>query len=280
MKFSLILATIERTQELAFFFDSMVQQSYKNFEIIIVDQNQDNRLNTILNQYSLLMSLKHIKIPPNGLSNARNIGMKNISGDIISFPDDDCWYFPNTLDKVVGILRKDSSIWGVSTKCVDENGNTSVARFLPNSTIVSKNNVFNTIISISFFIRIDKNIAFDENLGVGAKSILGAGEETDYILKHINQNRQILYKPEIKVGHPNPLFKIDNTFIIKSYKYGLSFGYILKKHSFPLHIVLKFIIRPFFALILYSFMFKFNRSKLYWVILKSRIKGYFYKNDK
>ena len=35
-----------------------------------------------------------------GLSRARNAGLRMIAGDIVSFPDDDCWYPPDLLQRV------------------------------------------------------------------------------------------------------------------------------------------------------------------------------------
>lgn len=46
--FSLVLGTVERTDELSIFPDSFDSQVYRNFELIVVDQNKDNRLVPIL----------------------------------------------------------------------------------------------------------------------------------------------------------------------------------------------------------------------------------------
>jgi glycosyltransferase involved in cell wall biosynthesis len=45
---SLIIATLGRTLELDRLMATLVNQSFKNFEIIIVDQNADDRLNYIV----------------------------------------------------------------------------------------------------------------------------------------------------------------------------------------------------------------------------------------
>jgi glycosyltransferase involved in cell wall biosynthesis len=51
-KFSIILATIERTRELENFLESLKSQTYNNFELIVIDQNTDNRLQPIIDMYS------------------------------------------------------------------------------------------------------------------------------------------------------------------------------------------------------------------------------------
>jgi len=49
--FSLILATVGRNEELARFLQHLDQQTYRNFELIIVDQNQDGILDPLIRQY-------------------------------------------------------------------------------------------------------------------------------------------------------------------------------------------------------------------------------------
>ncbi len=46
--FSLIVATLGRTDELIAFLESLVAQSERNFEVIVVDQNPDERLEPVI----------------------------------------------------------------------------------------------------------------------------------------------------------------------------------------------------------------------------------------
>ena len=50
MKVSLILATKNRVEEVDRFVRSLADQGYGNLELIVVDQNQDDRLGAILGQ--------------------------------------------------------------------------------------------------------------------------------------------------------------------------------------------------------------------------------------
>jgi glycosyltransferase involved in cell wall biosynthesis len=89
MKVSLILATVNRVNELEIFLKSLSNQTYQKFELILVDQNMDARLNEIVNKYRSTCKIKHIQAE-RGLSKARNVGFHHITGDIVAFPDDDC----------------------------------------------------------------------------------------------------------------------------------------------------------------------------------------------
>jgi glycosyltransferase involved in cell wall biosynthesis len=51
MRFSIIIATIHRTEEILRLLKSIADQQYNDLEILIVDQNNDERLNPILSQY-------------------------------------------------------------------------------------------------------------------------------------------------------------------------------------------------------------------------------------
>ena len=65
--FALILATVGRTVELNRLFDTLAAQSYRDFEVIVVDQNRDDRLLPILHRARYLgLVLRHLRhSPPN-----------------------------------------------------------------------------------------------------------------------------------------------------------------------------------------------------------------------
>ena len=51
MKFSLILATLGRDIELVSFLNSLKNQTYRDFELIIIDQNQDKKIDAIVKKF-------------------------------------------------------------------------------------------------------------------------------------------------------------------------------------------------------------------------------------
>lgn len=51
MKFSLILATLGRDIEVEKFVLALMEQSYKEYELIIIDQNNDDRIKNIYQNY-------------------------------------------------------------------------------------------------------------------------------------------------------------------------------------------------------------------------------------
>ncbi|WP_323078759.1 glycosyltransferase family A protein, partial [Aeromonas hydrophila] len=134
MKFSLIVATINRVEPLDLLFRSLCIQTYKNFEVILVDQNTKGQLDGLVNKYAEKLDIKRI-FSEKGLSKARNRGLDMADGDIVCFPDDDCWYYPNTLEIVKSKFSKNQSVFGFTGRCIDDDGNESVAKFVKYRTI-------------------------------------------------------------------------------------------------------------------------------------------------
>ena len=97
--FDLLIATIGRNEELDRLFTSLEGQSYKNFRILLADQNPSGFLDEILARHSDL-PITRIMLSSQGVSVARNVLLDQAKADIIVFPDDDCWYAPDTLERV------------------------------------------------------------------------------------------------------------------------------------------------------------------------------------
>lgn len=101
MHFSLILATIGRTEELKRFLASLDKQTLRRFELIMADQNPDDRIKPLLEPYQDHFPIMHLHRPTErGASKARNVGLQHANGDVLTFPDDDCWYLPQLLEKI------------------------------------------------------------------------------------------------------------------------------------------------------------------------------------
>ena len=75
IRFSLVLSTINRTDEVRRFLTTLDSQTYRQFELIVVDQNKDGRLLPVLKPYEKMFSIVHCTSKP-GLSAARNVGLR------------------------------------------------------------------------------------------------------------------------------------------------------------------------------------------------------------
>ncbi|WED24156.1 glycosyltransferase family 2 protein [Vibrio sp. JC009] len=91
IKFSIIIPTYNRSKYIIDALNSVKQQTYSNYEVIIVDDgSDDNTKQAVKNFISDDSKFQYINYQPNrGVSIARNIGIKQASGDVIAFLDSD-----------------------------------------------------------------------------------------------------------------------------------------------------------------------------------------------
>lgn len=102
VKVSIVLATYRRDKELIRALNSLITLNYKNFEVILVDDNDDEEWNkkvcNILDEFkenNSTIDISYIANHPNkGSAKARNEGIKKSTGEYICFLDDDDIYLP------------------------------------------------------------------------------------------------------------------------------------------------------------------------------------------
>ncbi|MFI3297916.1 MAG: glycosyltransferase family 2 protein [bacterium] len=91
--------------------DSLVNQTYIEFEIILVDDGSTDRSPQICDQYKVIDSrIKVLHIPNGGVANARKCGVEKSNGEFIIFVDPDDWLPQNSLETLISALRKDVDI--------------------------------------------------------------------------------------------------------------------------------------------------------------------------
>ncbi|MEM0241067.1 MAG: glycosyltransferase family 2 protein [Candidatus Nezhaarchaeales archaeon] len=89
---SVIIPTHNRTVELLNAMLHLMEQKYKDFEIVIVDDSDEpyKRMNKkIIGTLPKILTVKYIENPPTYISIARNIGIRHSNGNYIAFLDDD-----------------------------------------------------------------------------------------------------------------------------------------------------------------------------------------------
>src|SRR4051812_25985131 len=105
MHFTLILATVGRDREVYRLFDTLCAQTHQDFDVVIVDQNQDDRIEKLVRQYEGRLQLRHVHAEKRGHARANNVGLEYAKGELIGFADDDCWYPADLLERVDRMLR-------------------------------------------------------------------------------------------------------------------------------------------------------------------------------
>jgi glycosyltransferase involved in cell wall biosynthesis len=274
MKVSLILATKDRVEEVNRFIRSLVDQSYNDFELIIVDQNGDDRLQSTLAESQIHAWITHLRCEV-GLSRARNLGLVAATGDIIAFPDDDCWYPPGLLARVISEFHRHPLVDGLTGRSEDGRGRASGGSFSRCQGRVDVSNVWKKGISYTIFLRslVCATVgSFDEELGVGAQTPFGSGEETDYLVRAVKLGFDIQYRPDLVVFHPNPKL-YNESHRRKAFRYGAGMGRVLSKHRYNLCFSLYTIMRPLGGAILSLLMLRPRKAAYHLAIAGGRASG-------
>lgn len=95
--------------------DSIVNQTYKNLEVVCINDGSTDATSDILGKYELTDSrIKNITIENGGISNARNLGNRHATGQYIMYIDSDDWIEPDTCEKAIDAAKEhnaDVVIW-------------------------------------------------------------------------------------------------------------------------------------------------------------------------
>jgi glycosyltransferase involved in cell wall biosynthesis len=272
MRFSLIVPTVDRVNELRQLLQSLASQECANFEVIVVDQNADDRL-VWIEQENYPFQVLRLSSSVAHSSTARNIGLRRALGDIVAFPDDDCTYPPGLLARLSQAFYDDHRFEIRTGPAVAPAGFLSSMRWQRSSGEISIRNVWHTAIEFNMFIRrslITGLEGFDEQLGAGGK--FGSGEGTDLIVRALSAGARGWYDVTQTVFHPEK--KLTVTAAERAFGYGAGCGYVLRKQRFPPGISLTFMVRPLGGLILSVARGQVLPAKYYWRTLHGRLYGF------
>ena len=271
---SLVIATLGRTDELARLLGSLKKQRYTDFDVLIGDQNAPGVLEPILAVYRDCLRITVKSLPPRGLSAARNRLLSCISGELVAFPDDDCWYDPDTLEAVAVFFEKqpDSDgvvgIWGSSERAL------LPYKGRPPHPVTRLNAFSRAGTHVQFYRRavVAAVGGFDERLGPGTGLPYGSGEDTDYLLRTLAAGYSVWRTSLVHVFHAEPGREAERS--VPDFKweaYGRGRMYLLHKHRFPLWFKLLNIIYPLCRV-------QFGDSPTWrsrWGMFKGRVRGFF-----
>lgn len=91
---------------------SIIQQTYKNIEIIIIDDgSQDNSkqiVHQLINKYNINI-IKYFWQKNKGVSAARNYGLQQANGDYLTFVDADDWIAPEMYNSMLQLIQQNNA---------------------------------------------------------------------------------------------------------------------------------------------------------------------------
>lgn len=270
--FDLVLATVGRTSELEAFLGSLEAQSHMGFRVLLVDQNEDERLAPMLVEHGGL-DVVHLRAE-RGLSRARNVALPEVRADVVAFPDDDCVYPADLLERVARRLTDDVGLDGLTGRSVDASGGSSASWKL-DRTVLTQTNLWNRAISYTIFLRrglVERVGGFDESLGLGAGTSWSSGEEIDYLVRAVRSGARIAYDPTLTVEHELPALA-GRELRERGFRDGASLGHVLRKNRYPAREITRRLVRPVGGVVASVARLDLDRAGFHVATLRGRVHG-------
>jgi glycosyltransferase involved in cell wall biosynthesis len=116
-KVSVIIPTYNRASLISEAIDSVLQQTFSDFEIIVVDDGSTDDTEAVVKVYG--DQVRYVWTPNGGTGHARNVGMQHASGQYLTFLDSDDVLYPYALELETRLLERFPA---VSMVCAEVTG--------------------------------------------------------------------------------------------------------------------------------------------------------------
>jgi glycosyltransferase involved in cell wall biosynthesis len=271
--FDLVVATVDRTEELDRLLDSLETQTHRAFRVLLVDQNDDDRLGPALARHTSLV-VERLRAP-RGLARARNAALPQLRAPLVAFPDDDCVYPSDLLERVARRFAAEPELGGLTGRAASAAGR-SAATWPRDAGEVTRENLWQRSISFTIFLRAAAVTAvgsFDDELGLGSGTPWSSGEETEYLVRAVDAGVRIEYDPDVVVVHDERSFS-PSELRAAGAREGASVGYILRKHRYSPATVARMLFRPAGGALLALARRDRVRAAFHLTTLRGRLRGY------
>lgn len=230
--FSIIITILNRKKELFELLNSLILQSYKEFEVLIIDDGSSDNLFPIINRFNLNLNIYYYKKHNSGPGLSRNFGSKLAKNNYLIFFDSDCLIPKDYLNNVVYELKKkyvyifggpdySHNNFNIIQKAISY----SMTSILSSGGIRGSKNSLIQFQPRSFNMGIDKKIF----LLIGGFSNLKIGEDIDLILRCWKKGfiTKFFYRAYVYHKRRNTILQ----FAKQMYKFGISRKILNNKHK-------------------------------------------------
>ena len=206
---TIVTSTRNRPEKLRNSIISLFNNTYENYEIIIIDQSIDNTIKLVVKKIKN-DKIRYIKKPGSGKAWAINLALQESSGEILTVLDDDCIADKNWLNNIRQSFEKNKNISGL------------FGRILPYKPKLHQREICPCIFLSKQKKIIDKpcvhwqNIGFGNNMAfkreifgkvgvfkewLGAGSLSKSAEDAEFSLRCLIKGYKLLYNPKMIVYH-------------------------------------------------------------------------------
>jgi GT2 family glycosyltransferase len=231
----------------------------------------------VVEQFQERLPITYIRDTRKGLSRGRNLGLQHVQGEIIAFPDDDCVYPSTVLEQVHTAFSEDVSLGIFTGMSITPAGISSQGRWGEVAHEIDRYNIWSSQTSYTTFYRASAlNVAglFNEELGVGAGTVWGAGEETELMLRALRKGVRGRYDPTLKIMHPEPLAVFDQTALNRGRLYNRGFGRVMRMENYPFWFVGYMVARPMIGALVALLRGKLGQARYRTIAVTGRARGW------
>ena len=198
---SAIIATINRTDELRRLFKTFVLNECQFLEVIVVDQNCNNLIDHLIEEFSGSFEIVHIKLKEPNQSAARNLGATRAKYPILCFPDDDCWFEKNTITNILGYFGNNPNTDLLILNWSQNPLKSSISMYLSKKIICSFKapigyNTYSLVYKKDTFLKLG---GFKKSIGLG--KYIGGGEDSELIFRTSLKGYEIFHDHTLIVNH-------------------------------------------------------------------------------
>lgn len=113
MRYSVIVPVYNRPREIDELLGSLTQQTYKSFEVIVVEDGSSSPCKSVVDKYSEKLDVSYFLKENSGQGFSRNFGFEKASGDYFVVFDSDCLIPPHYFDAVNRVMEQQKvDCWG------------------------------------------------------------------------------------------------------------------------------------------------------------------------
>lgn len=234
VRFSFVIATLDDAGDLVHCLQSLLSlaPAEGGIEVIVVDQNGDDRLGGLLGPFAERLALRHLRVDFRGASRARNLGARVAQGEWVSFPDDDCVLQSDVLRQVAAVTTE-TDVRVVTGQTVDEAGRSNLLRWGSERRTLTPWNMFACLTEATLFVQRELFLTvggFDEFFGPGAPYPAAEGVDLmQRLLAHPGGGLAV-YHPAVRLQHPSKIPPWNDWAVSRFYSYAIGDGAVVAKN--------------------------------------------------
>lgn len=274
MRVSAVLSTLGKV-DIRPLLRSLAAQTTPLFELIIVEQGEENDVAAACAEFSGRFRLIHLRSGERGLSRGRNAGLAQATGDVYFFPDDDARYDKHFLEEGLRPLQEGYG-FAAGLCYIDES---QAAGRLPTKAGPAREivptNLLSSFIEFTLVIRHDALgvLRFDEQVGVGSGTPAGADEGVDLLMRLLESGVRGRFVDGALAYHPDKVDVVDQVVLKRAFSYATGRGYMLRKYWFGWRVLAAELVRPPVGMLLFAIRGDIKRARYYLAVTRGKLRG-------